>query len=74
MIHKGRLGRILEIEREILTIMLQYFNHDEDETQTWYQSPNEILFGDTPVSCVWSGDGERLLEWLKQRLKPGSER
>ena len=31
-------------------------------------APNAMLFGDTPFEVCMRGEGEKLIEWLNQRL------
>jgi len=63
----SEIKKIQRIEKEIHARMLKYYHGDEEKTSKWYSEQQEFLFGDSPKACVWSGDGEILLNWLKER-------
>lgn len=56
-----------QMAKEIWAIMFKYYEGDEQKTDQWYSKPNEMLFGDSPKTCVLRGEGKTLLKWLKER-------
>ena len=38
-----------------------------EETKKWLVTPNLAFFGDTPFRICLRGDGQTLIDWLKQR-------
>ena len=34
----------------------------------WMQTPNESLFGDSPLRAIANGNGHLVIKWLKERL------
>ena len=46
----------------------ELFGDNKEETSSWLMAPNAMLFGDTPFRVSPRGEGEKLIEWLNQRL------
>lgn len=46
----------------------ELFNESFEETKKWLLTPNEFLFGDTPFEVCMRGDGESLVQWLRNKL------
>lgn len=46
----------------------ELFGENEEDTKNWIMAPNSILFGETPFAVCLSGEGPKLIEWLKERL------
>lgn len=49
-------------------LAFELFGENKEETSSWLMAPNAILFGDTPFEVCMRGEGEKLIEWLNQRL------
>jgi hypothetical protein len=39
-----------------------------EDAAMWMQTPNEILFRDSPLRAIANGDGHLVIKWLKDRL------
>jgi hypothetical protein len=46
----------------------ELFGENEDSTISWMMAPNTSLFGDSPFIVCLRGEGDKLIEWLNQRL------
>ncbi len=47
----------------------ELFGEREEDTKSWLMAPNTFLFGDSPFIVCMRGEGEKLIEWLSQRLR-----
>ena len=47
----------------------ELFQENEEDTKSWLMAPNSLLFGDTPFMVCLRGEGDKLIEWLNQRLR-----
>lgn len=45
-----------------------------EDAVMWMQTPNEAMFGDSPMGMIAYGEGQILIDWLKTRSGklPGS--
>jgi uncharacterized protein (DUF2384 family) len=53
----------------VTDLSFELFGEDEEATKSWLMVPNTLLFGDSPFAVCMRGEGERLIEWLNQRLR-----
>lgn len=55
-------------------LALALFEGNPFDTDDWFETKNEICFGQTPLEAIASGGGIAVINWLKQRAgqKPGS--
>jgi uncharacterized protein (DUF2384 family) len=49
-------------------LAFELFGEDKKETSSWLMAPNAMLFGDSPFEVCMRGEGEKLIQWLNQRL------
>lgn len=51
----------------------ELFENDTEAAKQWMIEPNTLLFGRTPIEVCLTGEGEYLMEWIKNRLSPHHE-
>lgn len=56
----------------VTDLAFELFGENEASTTSWLMAPNTLLFGDSPFMVCMRGDGEKLIEWLNQRLRRSS--
>jgi hypothetical protein len=52
---------------EIQTLAQNLFKDSEEETRKWLLSSTEALFGSSPVEIILQGEGQTLIDWLRER-------
>jgi hypothetical protein len=50
-------------------LAFELFGENEEDTKNWLMAPNTLLFGDSPFIVCIRGEGDKLIEWLNQRLR-----
>lgn len=50
-------------------LAFELFGENEGDTKNWLMAPNTLLFGDSPFIVCMRGEGNKLIEWLNQRLR-----
>lgn len=50
-------------------LAFELFGENEEDTKSWLMAPNTLLFGDSPFMVCIRGEGDKLIEWLNQRLR-----
>jgi hypothetical protein len=48
-------------------IVFELLDRNLEETKKWMMVPNTVVFGDSPFEVCMRGEGETLIEWLKER-------
>lgn len=49
-------------------LTLELFQGDKENAINWFNSPNTLLFGESPFEVCIRGEGKLLINWLKDRL------
>jgi len=49
-------------------LTLELFEGDKENAINWFNSPNTLLFGESPFEVCIRGEGKLLIKWLKDRL------
>ena len=65
-LRKLRVGIIQVVIGTDLAIEL--FNDNVEDAVSWFQTPNTLLFGETPFETCIKGDGKFLINWLRGKL------
>jgi len=52
---------------EVMDLATKLHGDDLEDACVWTQTPSEFLFGWSPTEVVFMGDGEILLNWLRER-------
>jgi len=50
-------------------LAFELFGENEEDTKSWLMAPNSLLFGDSPFMVCLRGEGDKLIDWLNQRLR-----
>jgi hypothetical protein len=62
--------RVEEVKRHLgmaLDLLTELFDGNATKAAEWLDAPNDLCFNDSPYACIVRGDGEAILNWLKDR-------
>ena len=59
--------QLLKQHQEAVNLATELFNGIWEDALMWMQTPTSVFFGISPTDAIVSGNGEAVLEWLKQR-------
>ena len=49
-------------------LAVELFGDNTEEAVNWFQTPNTLLFGESPFEVCIRGEGKILINWLMGRL------
>ena len=54
---------------KIIDLATKLYGGDEKTALKWISTPSDLCFGVSPLAMIFSGGGEFVVKWLKERSK-----
>lgn len=71
---KVKLSTLKKLKKGIMQVVIgtdlaiELFSDNTEEAVNWFQTPNTLLFGESPFEVCIRGEGKILINWLMGRL------
>jgi uncharacterized protein (DUF2384 family) len=52
---------------KVQDLATELFDGSKDRAIQWINSPTPLLFGSSPRDFILCGEGDKIIEWLKER-------
>tara|TARA_Y100000768_G_C23986079_1_gene688910 strand:- start:590 stop:1006 length:417 start_codon:yes stop_codon:yes gene_type:complete len=71
---KVKLSTLKKLKKGIMQVVIgtdlavELFGDNTEEAVNWFQTPNTLLFGESPFEVCIRGEGKFLINWLMGRL------
>lgn len=71
---KVKLSTLKKLKKGIMQVVIgtdlavELFGDNIEEAVNWFQTPNTLLFGESPFEVCIRGEGKILINWLMGRL------
>lgn len=71
---KVKLSTLKKLKKGIMQVVIgtdlaiELFDNKIEEAVNWFQTPNTLLFGESPFEVCIRGEGKFLINWLMGRL------
>lgn len=71
---KVKLSTLKKLKKGIMQVVIgtdlavELFGDNTEEAVNWFQTPNTLLFGESPFEVCIRGEGKILINWLMGRL------
>ena len=69
-----KLSTLKKLKKGIMQVVIgtdlavELFDNNIEEAVNWFQTPNTLLFGESPFEVCIRGEGKFLINWLMGRL------